>query len=249
MLAMMLLGDFASVYLAYLNGVDPTPVAQLAKDHGFALLVDSTFASPVNFRPLEHGADVVITSGTKYLNGHSDVTAGAVAGTQSVIDEVIRLMRLWGTSIDSHSAWLLDRGMKTLDLRVARQNASGAAIATWATSQPAIVAVHYPGLASHPDHPIAAKMLDGFGGMVGLVIRGGAGGAERFLRRLRIFTHAPSLAGVESLVSEPRLTSHAGMTAEARGALGIVDGFVRLSAGIENTEDLIEDLRHALDGV
>ena len=229
--------------------VDPTPVAQLAKDHGFALLVDSTFASPVNFRPLEHGADVVITSGTKYLNGHSDVTAGAVAGTQSVIDEVIRLMRLWGTSIDSHSAWLLDRGMKTLDLRVARQNASGAAIATWATSQPAIVAVHYPGLASHPDHPIAAKMLDGFGGMVGLVIRGGAGGAERFLRRLRIFTHAPSLAGVESLVSEPRLTSHAGMTAEARGALGIVDGFVRLSAGIENTEDLIEDLRHALDGV
>lgn len=228
---------------------DPAHVAQIAKEHGFALLVDSTFASPINFRPIEHGADVVITSATKYLNGHSDVTGGAVAGTRSVIDEVIRLMRLWGTSIDSHSAWMIDRGMKTLELRVERQNASGMAIANWAVSQPAIEAVHYPGLPTHPDHAIAARIMSGFGGMVSIAIRGGAAGAERFLRRLRVFTHAPSLAGVESLVSEPRLTSHASIPAADRAAQGITDGLVRLSAGIENTDDLIEDLRQALEGV
>jgi cystathionine beta-lyase/cystathionine gamma-synthase len=229
--------------------VDPSSVAQIAKDYGFALLVDSTFASPINFRPIEHGADVVITSATKYLNGHSDVTGGVVAGTQSVIDEVVRLMRLWGASLDSHSAWLIDRGLKTLAIRVARQNANGLAIASWASQHPAVTAVHYPGLASHPDHAVATKILDGFGGMVALVVRGGIDGAERFLRRLKVFTHAPSLAGVESLVSEPRLTSHVSLSPEARAAQGIVDGTVRLSAGIEDTEDLIDDLRQALEGV
>ncbi|MEZ4456169.1 MAG: PLP-dependent aspartate aminotransferase family protein [Gemmatimonadales bacterium] len=229
--------------------VDPVPVASIAKEFGLALLVDSTFASPINFRPIEHGADVVITSGTKYLNGHSDVTAGAVAGTQSVVDEVIRLSRVWGPAIDSQSAWLLDRGLKTLPLRIARQNATAGAVAEWALRQNKITAVHYPGLPSHPDHAIAARTLDGFGGMVGLVIKGGANGAEKFLRRLRVFTHAPSLAGVESLISEPRVTSHAALSAEQRAALGIVDGFVRLSIGIEDQDDLIADLRHALDGL
>jgi cystathionine beta-lyase/cystathionine gamma-synthase len=229
--------------------VDPTPVAQIAKEFGLALLVDSTFASPINFRPLEHGADVVIQSATKYLNGHSDVTAGAVAGTQALVDEVIRLMRLWGSSIDSQSLWLLDRGMKTLGLRVERQNRTGLAVATWAAGQPKIATVNYPGLASHPDQAIATRTLQGFGGMVGLVIAGGTAGAERFLRRLRIVAHAPSLAGVESLISEPRLTSHASLSPEARAAQGIVDGFVRLSCGIEDADDLIEDLSQALDGV
>ncbi|MBM4187840.1 MAG: aminotransferase class I/II-fold pyridoxal phosphate-dependent enzyme [Gemmatimonadetes bacterium] len=229
--------------------VDPKTVVQICREQGVALLVDSTFASPINFRPIEHGADVVITSGTKYLNGHSDVTAGVVAGTQSVIDEVTRLARLWGSTLNSHSAWLLDRGMKTLELRVERQNANGLAIAQWASQHPAIAAVHYPGLPSHPDHELASRLLSGFGGMVGLVIKGGPEAAERFLRRLEIVAHAPSLAGVESLVSEPRLTSHKGMSAEARAAMGIPDGYVRLSAGIENAADLIADLRHALDGV
>ncbi len=229
--------------------VDPVPVASIAKEHGFALLVDSTFASPINFRPLEHGADVVITSATKSLNGHSDVTAGAVAGTQAVVDEVTRLSRLWGPCIDSHSAWLLDRGMKTLGLRVARQNTNGMAVATWAETQPQIGGVQYPGLPSHPDHGIAARVLDGFGGMVGLVINGGTAGAERFLRRLRLVAHAPSLAGVESLVSEPRVTSHAALTPEQRAEQGIADGFVRLSCGIEDSDDIIDDLRHALDGL
>lgn len=226
--------------------VDPVPVAAIAREYGLALLVDATFASPINFRPIEHGADVVITSATKYLNGHTDVTAGAVAGTQAVVDEVARLARTWGPALDSHSAWLLDRGMKTLALRVARQNANGAAVAAWASTQAGVAAVHYPGLADHPDHETASRILDGFGGMVGLVIEGGAAGAERFLRRLRMVTHAPSLAGVESLVSEPRLTSHASLSPAERADLGIVDGLVRLSCGIEDEADLIADLRHGL---
>ncbi|MHB1328635.1 MAG: trans-sulfuration enzyme family protein [Gemmatimonadales bacterium] len=229
--------------------IDPAPVATIAKESGLALLVDSTFASPINFRPLEHGADLVITSATKYLNGHSDVTGGAVAGSQAVVDEVSRLARTWGPAISSHAAWLLDRGLKTLALRVAKQNANGLAVATWACGQAGITAVHYPGLTDHPDHAVASRLLDGFGGMVGISLAGGTRAAETVLRRLRIFTHAPSLAGVESLVSEPRLTSHAALSAAQRSAIGIPDGFLRLSCGIEDTDDLIADLRHGLDGL
>jgi cystathionine beta-lyase/cystathionine gamma-synthase len=220
--------------------------ARLAQEFGLALLVDATFASPINFRPLEHGADVVITSATKYLNGHSDVIAGAIAGTTPVVEEVTRLMRLWGQSIDPHQAWLLDRGLKTLAVRVQRHNENGMAVARWAEERRGIARVHYPGLPSHPDHETATQTLDGFGGMVGLEIAGGAEGAERFLRRLTLVAHAPSLAGVESLVSEPRLTSHKHLPPAARAAQGIPDGFVRLSCGIEDAEDLIADLDQAL---
>jgi cystathionine beta-lyase/cystathionine gamma-synthase len=226
--------------------LDLPVVAQIAREFGLALLVDATFASPINFRPLQHGADVVITSATKYLNGHSDVIAGAVGGSASGIEEVIRLMRLWGQSIDPHQAWLLDRGMKTLAVRMERHNANGLAVARWAEGHRGIAAVHYPGLESHPDHEIARRLLDGFGGMLGLEIAGGVPATERFLRRLKVFAHAPSLAGVESLVSEPRITSHKHMTAEGRAALGIRDGFVRVSCGIEDAEDLIADLEQAL---
>jgi cystathionine beta-lyase/cystathionine gamma-synthase len=226
--------------------VDVPAVAQVARDHGLALLVDATFASPVNFRPLEHGADVVITSATKYLNGHSDVIAGAVAGTAPVIEEVIRLMRLWGPAIDPHQAWLCERGLKTLVVRMERHNANGLAVARWAEGRAGIARVHYPGLDSHPDHAIARRLLDGFGGMVGLEIAGGSAGSERFLRRLKVIQHAPSLAGVESLISEPRLTSHKHLTPDARTGLGIPDGLVRLSCGIEDAADLIADLDQAL---
>jgi cystathionine beta-lyase/cystathionine gamma-synthase len=221
-------------------------VAQIAREVGLALLVDATFASPINFRPLEHDADVVITSATKYLNGHSDVIAGAVAGSASVIEEVTRLMRLWGQSIDPHQAWLLDRGLKTLAVRMERHNANGLAIARWAEARRGIARVHYPGLESHPDHAIAKRLLDNFGGMLGLEIEGGVAAAERFLRRLKVFAHAPSLAGVESLVSEPRITSHKHLTPEDRAAQGIPDGFVRVSCGIEDAADLIGDLDQAL---
>jgi cystathionine beta-lyase/cystathionine gamma-synthase len=220
--------------------------SQVAREFGLALLVDATFASPINFRPIEHGADVVISSGTKYLNGHNDVIAGGIAGTSAVVEEVIRLMRLWGPSIDPHQAWLLNRGMKTLSLRMARHNTNGMAVASWAEGRKGIARVHYPGLPSHPDHEIAARTLDGFGGMVGLTVAGGAAGSEQFLKRLKLVTHAPSLAGVESLISEPRLTSHRHLTSEERAALGFPDGFVRLSCGIEDADDLIADLDQAL---
>lgn len=225
--------------------LDVESVARVAAEHGVALLVDATFASPVNYRPLEHGADVVISSATKYLNGHSDVIAGAVAGTSSFIEEVTRLMRLWGQPLDPHAAWLVSRGLRTLAVRMERHNANGMAVATWAASHPAFESVHYPGLESHPDHEVATGTLDGFGGMVGLELKGGVRAAERFLKRLKLVAHAPSLAGVESLVSEPRLTSHKAMTASQRKALGIPDGFVRLSCGIEDADDIIADLEQA----
>ena len=227
--------------------VDMTPVAHVAREFGLALLVDATFASPMNFRPLEHGADIAITSATKYLNGHSDVIAGAVAGSTSFVEEVNRLMRLWGQAIDPHAAWLVDRGMRTLALRMARHNANGLAVAAWAESHPAVARVHYPGLESHPDHAYAQSVLDGFGGMVGLELAGGPRAAERMLKRMRLVTHAPSLAGVETLVSEPRYTSHKGISPTDRAALGIPDGFLRLSCGIEEAEDIIGDLQQALE--
>jgi cystathionine beta-lyase/cystathionine gamma-synthase len=226
--------------------VDLAPVAHIAREEGLALLVDATFASPINFRPLEHGADIVITSATKYLNGHSDVIAGVVAGSTSFVEEVNRLMRLWGQAIDPHAAWLVDRGMRTLALRMARHNANGAAVAEWASKHAAFAKVHYPGLPDHPDHALAAKVLDGFGGMVGLELAGGAKAAHRMLTRMKLVTHAPSLAGVETLVSEPRFTSHKGLAPEQRAALGIPDGFLRLSCGIEDAEDIIADLSEAL---
>jgi cystathionine beta-lyase/cystathionine gamma-synthase len=226
--------------------VDLAPIAHVAEAEGLALLVDATFASPINFRPIEHGADVVITSATKYLNGHSDVIAGAVAGSSSFVEEVNRLMRLWGQAIDPHAAWLIDRGMRTLSVRMERHNANGLAVAQWAESQEGIAKVHYPGLPSHPDHERAKAVLDGFGGMVGLEPEGGVQAAERLLKKLKLITHAPSLAGVETLVSEPRLTSHKSIGPEGRAKMGIPDGFLRLSCGIEDAEDIIGDLEQGL---
>jgi cystathionine beta-lyase/cystathionine gamma-synthase len=226
--------------------LDLLPIAQVAREFGMALLVDATFASPINFRPLEHGADVVITSATKYLNGHSDLVAGAVAGSASLVEEVARLLRRWGQAIDPHTAWLVDRGLRTLAVRMERHNANGLAVARWAEKHPAIARVHYPGLPSHPDHAYARRVLAGFGGMVGLELKGGARAAERMLKRLKLVTHAPSLAGVESLISEPRLTSHRDLSPEDRAAIGIPDGFIRLSCGLEDGEDIIDDLKQAL---
>lgn len=224
-------------------------LAVLAEAEGIALLVDSTFASPINYRPLEHGADVVIHSVTKYLNGHSDVIAGAVAGAETVVEEVRSRMKVWGQALDPHAAWLIERGMKTLAVRVQRHNQTGMAVATWLEQQPKVRRVHYPGLASHPDHALAAQTLDGFGGMVGVELSGGPRAAERCLRALRLITHAPSLGGVESLVSEPRFTSHAALTPDERAAAGIPDGFLRLSLGLEDAADLIEDLGRGLAAV
>jgi cystathionine beta-lyase/cystathionine gamma-synthase len=227
--------------------VDLAPIAHVAEAEGVALLVDATFASPINFRPIEHGADVVITSATKYLNGHSDVIAGAVAGSTSFVEEVNRLMRLWGQAIDPHAAWLIDRGMRTLAVRMERHNANGMAVAKWAEGHDGFAKVHYPGLPSHPDHERAKAVLNGFGGMVGLELKGGAKVAERLLKKLKLIAHAPSLAGVETLVSEPRLTSHKGIGPEGRAKIGIPDGFLRLSCGLEDAADILGDLEQAIE--
>jgi cystathionine beta-lyase/cystathionine gamma-synthase len=226
--------------------IDLRPLSYLTHESGLALVVDSTFASPVNFRPLEHGADVVIHSTTKFLNGHHDVMGGAVLGTASYVEEVRQKMILWGQAPDPFACWLLERGLKTLDVRVRRQNENAMRIATWLEGRKEIRAVHYPGLESHPDHEVAADQMDGYGGMLALELSGGGKAADRFVRKLRIVRHAPSLGGVDSLVSEPRFTSHAHVSAEARAKSGIPDGFLRLSVGIEDADDLIADIEHAL---
>jgi cystathionine beta-lyase/cystathionine gamma-synthase len=226
--------------------IDLRPVSYITKECGIALVVDSTFASPVNFRPLEHGADVVVHSATKYLNGHHDVLGGAVCGTASYIEEVRQKMMLWGQAPDPFGAWLIERGLRTLDVRVKRHNENAMALAEWCAGRKEFKRVHYPGLESHPDHAVARALMDGFGGMMAVEIAGGARAAEKFLKKLRIFRHAPSLGGVDSLVSEPRFTSHAHLSPETRAAAGIPDGFLRLSVGIESANDLIGDIEQAL---
>jgi cystathionine beta-lyase/cystathionine gamma-synthase len=226
--------------------LDISFLANLAKSEGVALVVDSTFASPVNFRPLEHGADVVIHSTTKYLNGHHDILGGAVMGTTPYVDEVRKKMIVWGQAPDPFALWLLERGMKTLDVRVRRQNDNALKLAEWCETRPEFSRVHYPGLPSHPDHEVAEHCLDGFGGMMAVELAGGGSAADSFLKGLKLVTYAPSLGGVDTLVSEPRYTSHAHMTPDERAQIGIPDGFLRFSVGIEDAGDIIADFEQAL---
>jgi cystathionine beta-lyase/cystathionine gamma-synthase len=218
----------------------------LAHAQGIALVIDSTFASPINFRPMEHGVDVVIHSATKYLNGHHDILCGVVCGNEPFIDEVRRKMTVWGQAPDPFACWLLERGLKTLDVRVKRQNENAMRIAEWCTRRPEFAKVHYPGLPDHPDHEIAKSIMDGFGGMMAVELKGGGAATLKFVRKLQLFTYAASLGGVDSLVIEPRYSSHEHMTAEERERIGIPDGFLRMSIGIENAEDLIADIEQAL---
>jgi len=218
----------------------------LAHSEGIALVVDSTFASPINFRPIEHGADVVIHSATKFLNGHHDLLAGVVCGNEPFIDEVRRKMMVWGQAPDPFACWLLERGLKTLDVRVNRQNENAMRVAEWCSRRSEFSKVHYPGLPTHPDHEIAKTLLDGFGGMMGLELKGGGPAAVRFINGLKIFAHASSLGGCDSLVIEPRYSSHEHMSSEERARIGIPDGFIRVSIGIEDADDLIADIEHAL---
>jgi len=226
--------------------LDLAPVSYLTRERAIALVVDSTFASPVAFRPLEHGADVVIHSATKFLNGHHDVLGGVVLGTAPYVEEVRQKMVVWGQAPDPFAVWLLERGLKTLDVRVRRQSETAGGLAEWCAGHPAVAAVHYPGLATHPDHAIACRTLDLFGGMLALELAGGAEAAEHFVSRVRLFRHAPSLGGVDSLVSLPHRSSHALLTDAERAAAGIAPGFVRLSVGLEHVDDLAADLAEAL---
>lgn len=225
---------------------DIRPISLLVRSRDIPLLVDATFATPINFRPLEHGADVVIHSATKYLGGHSDVTAGVVASRADIVAEVRQKLMSFGPVLDPHATWLLDRGIKTLAVRMAKHNENGIALAHWLCAHPALRIVHYPGLESHPDHELARELFGGHGGVVSIVLHGGDEAALRVMSRLRLMSAAPSLGGVETLVSMPRFTSHATHSPEQRQRLGIEDGFIRLSLGIEDTPDLIADLEQAL---
>ena len=225
---------------------DIREASRVAHAAGIPLIVDATFASPVNFRPLEHGADLVFHSATKYLGGHSDLTAGVVCGSAERVAEVRELLKSFGPVLDPHAVWLLERGVKTLAVRMARHNENGLAVATWLEQHPAVEKVFYPGLPSHPDHERARQLFSGFGGVVSLMVRGGDDAALGVTQRLKLMCVAPSLGGVETLVSMPRFTSHAALSVEERHAIGVGDGFIRLAVGIEDSVDLIADLEQAL---
>lgn len=227
---------------------DLPALAGFAADHGLVSIIDNTVATPVHFRPLSHGFDVVVHSATKYLNGHSDVVAGAIVGSAGRVDATRRLLNHLGGAIDPHTCFLLQRGLKTLTLRMRQHNASAQAIAEFLQGHPRVAAVHYPGLANHPDHARACALLRGFSGLLSFELVGGRAAADALLRRVTIPAVAPSLGGAESLITLPVTSSHAGLSPAERAEAGISEGLVRLSVGLEDTEDLIEDLRAALDG-
>jgi len=224
---------------------DLEAVVAFARAHGLTTVIDNTFASPVNFRPLEIGIDLVVHSATKYLNGHSDIVAGAVIGSTAHVDRVRHLLLHLGGSIDPNTAFLFERGLKTLAVRVERQNRNAMAIAEHLAGRDDIESVNYPGLPGDPGHPIAKRLFSGFGGMLSFYA-GDDARAERFLTSIRIPLHAASLGGVESLVVRPARSSHLGLEPEQRQRLGITDDLIRVSVGIEDTGELIADFDQAL---
>ena len=221
-------------------------VVDFARQHGLVSMVDNTLASPVNFRPAEIGFDISLHSCTKYLNGHSDVAAGAIVGRASLIGTLRPLLNHLGGTLDPHACGLLHRGMKTLALRIRRQNDTALRIARFLDEEPAISVVNYPGLASSSGHARAAELFEGFGGMLSFDFADGLPAAERFLQRLSIPLEAVSLGGVESLVIRPAVTAYANVAPEDRRRLGVTDSLVRLSVGIEDADELLDDLRAAL---
>lgn len=231
-----------------LQVADLKAVVSFAKAHDLVSMIDNTFASPVNFRPPEWGFDLSLHSGTKYLNGHSDIVAGAVIGRTEIIERITRKLNHLGGSLDPHACFLLHRGLKTLALRVRYQNESTLKVAEFLASHPAVEHVNYPGLASHPGHQRACDLFDGFGGVLSFEVRGGLDAAEYFMQHVTLPIVAPSLGGVETLVTRPVTTSHAGMSPEDREKLGITDSLIRVSIGIEATEDILEDFAQALKG-
>ena len=225
---------------------DLEAIASFAKSRGLVSIIDNTFATPVNFRPLEHGFDLSVHSCTKYMNGHSDIVAGAVMGRAEHIDRIKHKLDHLGGSLDPHAAYLLHRGVKTLAVRVRHQNASALEIAKFLASRGEVSRVNYPGLPSHPRHERARRLFSGFGGMLSFELHGGADATKKFIGRTTLPIKAPSLGGPETLLTQPSVTSHAGMSPEDRRKLGITDGLVRMSVGLEATEDIVADFAAAL---
>ncbi|WP_406693014.1 aminotransferase class I/II-fold pyridoxal phosphate-dependent enzyme [Saccharopolyspora sp. ID03-671] len=221
-------------------------VAEFARANGLVSLIDNTFATPVNFRPVAAGFDLVLHSATKYLNGHSDIVAGAIVGRAEHVERARTTSNHFGGSLDPHAGFLLARGLKTLALRVRAQNENALRLAEFLAGRPEIAQVNHPGLTSHPDHERAAALLDGFGGMLSIRPVGGVAAAQKLIDALRLPFDAPSLGGVESLITRPAATSHAGMSEQDRLALGVTDDLVRISVGVESPEDLIADFDQAL---
>jgi len=231
----------------YLRVADLPALAAIARRHRVKTIIDATFATPFNQRPLAHGIDLVVHSCTKYLGGHNDLLAGVIVGRPGIVGALREAQGMLGGICDPHSAYLLLRGLKTFGLRMERHNHNGLAVARFLEEHPRVARVHYPGLASHPDHAVAAAQMAGFGGVVSFEIAGDLEATARFIDRLRLPYIAPSLGGVESLVEQPALMSFYELTSEERLAVGIRDNLVRLSCGIEDTADLIDDLTQALD--
>jgi cystathionine beta-lyase/cystathionine gamma-synthase len=229
-----------------LRVVDLHKVAGVAKKHNLTTLIDSTFATPINQRPAEFGIDLVMHSGTKYYAGHSDLICGIVAGRQDLIDQIHSTRTTLGGSMDPHAAFLLLRGIKTLALRVQRQNLNALRVAQFLARHPGVSRVHYPFLEDHPQHALALAQLQGGGGVLSFEIDGTGDDARKLSESLNLFTLAPSLGGVDSLVTIPVLTSHAMISAEQREKMGVTEQMIRISVGIENAEDLISDLEQAL---
>lgn len=226
---------------------DLEAVVMFAKEHGLVSLIDNTFASPINFRPAEFGFDLVIESCTKYMNGHSDIVAGSVAGPASLVASVKGFNNHFGGSLDPHAAFLLERGLKTIDLRVKEQGKSAIRIAKALEDHPAVSVVHYPGLESHAQHERATRLLDGFGGMLSFELVGDVSYADEFLSAVTVPTVAVSLGGIESLIVRPAQSTHASLSNEQLAKIGLSDKLIRLSVGLEDVHDLIADLTSALE--
>jgi len=226
--------------------VDLRRVAAIARKHNLLTMIDSTFATPLNSKPAEFGIDLVMHSATKYLGGHSDLIAGVVAGRSQLMEPIHHTRTTLGGTMDPHAAWLLLRGIKTLAVRVERQNQSALHIAQFLSRHPNVRRVHYPFLEGHSQRSLAQEQMRGGGGMVSFEVEGTAEDARKLSEALNLFTLAPSLGGVDSLVCIPALTSHAMVPAEHRAKMGVTEQLIRLSVGIEHAEDLMADLEHAL---
>lgn len=229
-----------------LQVADLEAIVDFAKNHDLVSMIDNTFASSVNFRPPEWGFDLSLHSCTKYLNGHTDIVAGAVIGKEELIEGITRKLNHLGGSLDPHACFLLHRGLKTLAVRLRYQNESTLKVARFLENHPAVSKVNYPGLESHPRHDRAKRLFNGFSGMLSFELKGDVEAAERFMNKVTLPFIAPSLGGIETLVTRPVTTSHSGLSPEDRQAQGITDSLIRMSVGIESTDDLIRDFQQAL---
>ncbi len=229
--------------------VDFARISKLGRARGIATVIDNTFATPYNQQPHTFGIDIIVHSATKYLGGHNDVSAGVVAGPKTLVNPVREALKVFGGVLDPHAAWLLLRGLKTLGLRVKKQNRNGMEVAKYLEVHPKVRRVYYPGLRSHPQHRIAKRQMRGFGGVVSFELEGDLDSAIKFVESVRMAFSTPSLGGAETLITQPATTSHLRMSREERLKAGIKDELIRLSVGIEDAEDIISDLEQAFSKI